>query len=316
MGISVHSAPKAATQVTRVLDRMPAPALALGGVASLQCGAAVATRLFPAVGVAGVVALRLTFGAIVLCVWWRPRLHGDRRTWGLTLVVGSLLAAHHLSYYQAIDRIPLGVATTIEFLGPLAIALAGARHRRHVAWALLAALGVIAVARPGGHLDWPGVLYAGAAGTCWAGYITVSATLTRRVGDSRNLAPAMAWGALICLPYGIIQAGPALLRPRNLLLGLVVSLLSSVLSYSLQMDALRRMPRRLFSILASLEPAIGALIGLAALGQRLTALQGLGMAAVVFASIGAASTAKPPRARASTVQQVVPDSPDEIRRSP
>jgi inner membrane transporter RhtA len=153
----------------------------------------------------------------------------------------------------------------------------------------------------------------GDAGACWACYITVSATLTRRVGDSRNLAPAMAWGALICLPYGIIVAGPALFRPANLLLGLVVSLLSSVLSYSLQMDALRRMRRQLFSILTSLEPAVAALIGLAALGQRLTALQGLGIAAVVLASAGAAYTGKTPHAKPPSAREVTPSSPYEPR---
>jgi inner membrane transporter RhtA len=282
--------PGAAAWATRALDRMPAPALALGGVTSLQCGAALATRLFPAVGVAGVATLRLSFAAIILGAWWRPGLTGDCTTRALTVLMGALLAMHHLSYYQAIDRIPLGAATTIEFAGPLAVALATARRRSHVAWALLAALGVVAIARPGGHLSWPGVLFAGAAGACWACYITVSATVTRRVGDARSLAPAMAVGALICLPYGIAVAGPALLRPTNLLLGLAVSLLASVISYSLQMDALRRMPRRLFSVLTSIEPAVAALMGLLVLGQQVNALEALGIAAVVVASAGAART--------------------------
>jgi inner membrane transporter RhtA len=294
--VPAHHTPKAAARVSQSLGRMPPAALALGGVASLQCGAALATRLFPAVGVAGAVALRLSFAAIVLCAWWRPRLRGDPRTWGLTLLVGSLLALHHLSYYEAIDRIPLGVATTIEFLGPLAIALVAARRLLHVAWALAAALGVVAIARPGGHVTWPGLAFACVAGTCWACYITVSATLTRRVGDGRNLAPAMAWGALLCLPLGIVSSGAALLRPGNLLLGFAIGMLSSVLSYSLQMDALRRMPRRLFSILTSTEPAMAALIGLVVLGQHLTALQTLGIAAVALASAGAAYTARPPAA--------------------
>jgi inner membrane transporter RhtA len=284
------AAPGAAARVSGALERMPAPALALGGVTSLQCGAALATRLFPAIGVVGVVTLRLAFAAIILGAWWRPRLRGDRATWVLTAATGALLAVHHLSYYQAIDRIPLGAATTIEFAGPLVIALVTARRRSHVAWALLAALGVAAIARPGGHLSWPGVLFAGAAGACWAGYITLSATLTRRAGDARPLAPAMACGAVICLPYGIAVAGPALLRPASLLLGLVVSLLASVISYSLQMDALRRMPRRLFSVLTSTEPAVAALIGLLVLGQPVTAVEALGIAAVVAASAGAART--------------------------
>jgi inner membrane transporter RhtA len=284
------AAPGAAARVSGALERMPAPALALGGVTSLQCGAALATRLFPAVGVVGVVTLRLAFAAIILGAWWRPRLRGDRATWVLTAAMGALLAVHHLSYYQAIDRMPLGAATTIEFAGPLVIALVTARRRSHVAWALLAALGVAAIARPGGHLSWPGILFAGAAGACWAGYITLSATLTRRAGDARPLAPAMACGAVICLPYGIAVAGPALLRPANLLLGLVVSLLASVISYSLQMDALRRMPRRLFSVLTSTEPAVAALIGLLVLGQPVTAVEALGIAAVVAASAGAART--------------------------
>jgi inner membrane transporter RhtA len=292
--------------LTRAADRVPPPGLALGGVVSLQCGAVLATRLFPAVGVTGVVALRLSIAAVVLGAWRQSRLRRalprwDRATWALAAATGTLLAAHHLSYYEAIDRIPLGAATTIEFAGPLTVALVTARRRSHVAWALLAAAGVVLIARPGGHLGWAGLLFAFSAGACWACYITVSATLTRRAGDASPLAPAVAWGAALSLPLGILRNGSSLLRPSTLLLALAVSLLSSVLAYSLQMDALRRMPRGLFSILTSTEPAVAALLGLLALGQRLTLADWLGIAAVVTASAGATGTGRQSgRARPAT----------------
>lgn len=288
--------PDEPSRVTRSLDRVPAPALTIGGVASTQLGAALATGLFPAVGIAGVVALRLTLAAAVLGVGWRRRLRRTlpgwgRRTWALAALTGMFLVAHHLSYYEAISRLPLGSATTIEFAGPLTVALVTARRWSHVGWALLAAGGVVGAAGPGGHMNWPGILCAVSAGACWACYITVSASLTRRVGDSSPLAPAMACGALIGLPLGAVTAGTALLRPESLLRGLAVGLLSGVLAYTLQMDALRRMPRRLFGILVSTEPAVSALVGLVILGQRLTMPEAGGILAVVAASAGSVLTA-------------------------
>ncbi|MDA3625688.1 EamA family transporter [Saccharopolyspora sp. WRP15-2] len=277
-------------RAARGLAHVPAPGLVLGGVVSLQCGAAVATNLFPVVGVMGVVSLRLSFAAVLLMLWWRPGLRYDRRTWGLVLLVGSTLTAHHIAFFEAVDRVPLGVATSVEFLGPLAVALVGSSRALDVLWALLAAVGVVALTGDDGNVTGSGLLFAAVAGVCWGVYIVVSATLVRRLGDSRGLALAMCWGAFLTLPYGVGQVGSALLSPGVLALGILVALMSSVLSYSLQMEALRRMSRGLFGVLASLEPAVGALVGLLLLGQVLSAEQTLGVLAVVGASLGATRT--------------------------
>ncbi|MBC3840110.1 EamA family transporter [Streptacidiphilus sp. 4-A2] len=273
--------------VTRALGRVPAPGLVFGGILGLQGGAALSVGLFPLVGPAGVVLLRLCFAAAVLVGFWRPGRPrpGTGRT---VLAAGALLAAHHLCYYQAIGRIPLGAATTVEFLGPFAVALAGSRRLPELAWALLAAAGVLALGAGGAPLGPAGVGFAALAGGCWAGYILVSARLARQVGDGSGLALAVAWAALLSLPYGLFQAGQRLLEPRTLLLGAAVALLSSVLPYSLNLEALRRIPPRVFGVLTSLEPAVGALLGVLLLGQHLSPAQYAGIAAVAAASAGAA----------------------------
>ena len=275
----------------RILGRAPAPGLVLGGILGLQCGAALSVRLYPSVGPAGVVTLRLCFAAVILGAFWRPgrrpwRLWEPRVRWTIA-AAGTLLAVHHLSYYEAVGRIPLGAATTIEFVGPFAITLAGSRRPRDLLWSLLAAAGVLLLGEGGLPLDLAGIGFAAVAAGCWAGYILVSARLAQQVDDGRGLALAVAWGALLSLPYGVARAGGALLQPQVLLLALAVAVLSSVLPYSFNLEALRRIPPRVFSILTSLEPAVGALVGFAVLGQRLTLAQCVGVATVAAAAIGA-----------------------------
>ncbi|BDM70302.1 membrane protein [Streptomyces nigrescens] len=266
---------------------MPAPGLVMGGVLGLQCGAALTTRLYPVVGPAGVVSLRLCLAAVVLTALWRPGLRWDRTTLGVAAAAGTLLAVHHLSYYEAVDRLPLGAATTMEFLGPFAIALFGSRRAADLLWACLAAAGVVLLSHSGIPLDTAGLACALLAGCCWGGYILVGKRLAERVPDGRGLALAVTWGALLSLPYGIAQAGSRLLEPTTLALAAVVAILSSVLPYTFHLEALRRLPPRTFGVLTSLEPAVGALIGLVLLGQHLAVPQWAGVLAVALASIGA-----------------------------
>lgn len=267
----------------------PAPALVLGGVVGLQGGATIARLLFPIAGVPGVVTLRLGFGAVMLGGLRRPRLRMARRTLGLVVVVGVLLVIHHLAFYGAVDRLPLGVAVTLEFCGPLAVALAGSRRLLHVIWALLAAAGVVAASGfgLGGHFSGLGIAMALGAGTCWAGYIIVFPRLSQRMDQGQALASATIVAALISLPYGITVDHAGIFTWKALGLGAAVALLADVISYSLQAEALGRISGRLFSVLSSTEPAVGALFGLIALGQHMRFLQWLGVVAVVAASIGA-----------------------------
>ncbi|MEU7489233.1 EamA family transporter [Streptomyces sp. NPDC042319] len=269
------------------LRKVPAPMLVLGGVLGLQGGAALTTGLYPVVGPAGVVALRLVIAAVVLVAVWRPGRRWDRTTWSLALGAGTLIAVHHLSYYEAVERVPLGAATTMEFIGPFAIALVSSRRPADLLWAALAAAGVVLLSGSGMPLDAAGLLFGLLAGCCWGGYILVGKRLAAHIPDGRGLALAVCWGALLSLPYGIAQAGPRLLDPSVLAVAAAVAVLSSVLPYTFQMEALRRLPPGAFGVLTSLEPAVGALIGLVFLAQHLALPQWAGVAAVALASIGA-----------------------------
>ncbi|WP_439655853.1 EamA family transporter [Lentzea sp. HUAS TT2] len=279
--------------VARLMGGIPPTALVLLGIVSVQVGAAVAKQLFVVAGSAGTVTLRLLFAALVLVTIWRPVLRLDRRTLVVVLTYGAVLAAMNLCFYASIERIPLGAAVTIEFLGPLAVAVAGSRRWLDGLWVLLAGAGVVLLTGVQGGLLWTGVLFALAAGTCWAGYILVTAKLGSQTNDGKGLALAMVVGAVIALPFGIGSAGTALLDPVVLAAAFAVALMSSVIPYSLELEALRRMPPRVFGILMSLEPAVAAVAGLALLGEHLTLTQWVAVCCVVIASVGATRSAKP-----------------------
>ena len=285
---SPSSGTAAAVQIGRALDSVPAPGLVIAGMCGLQGGAALASGLFPKVGAPGVVLVRLGFAGILLGALWRPRVRWNRRELAAVCATGTLLAIHHLCYYQAVARIPLGEATTVEFLGPFALSLISARRPITVLWSLLALSGVVLLSGDGAY-DKVGFLFAAIAGACWASYIVVSSRLARKADSGQALALAVAWGALISLPYGLARAGTQLFSAHVLLLGLAVAVLSSVLPYSFNLAALRRIPPRTFAILSSLEPAVGALIGLIFLSQSLGLVQWTGVAAVVAASVGASA---------------------------
>ncbi|MGP3991248.1 EamA family transporter [Streptomyces sp. 3N207] len=280
-----HSAAQAVSTVT---GKVPAPCLVLAGVCGLQFGAALAPRVYPQAGAAGVVFLRLLIAGVILCVLWRPKRrapNGVRGAWKTVLAAGTLLAGHHIAFFEAVNHIPLGIVATIEFLGPFAIALAGSRRALDLLPACLAAAGVFLLSSTDGtSLPAAGLALAAAAATCWAGYIMVSARMATRLSGGQGLALAITWAALLSAPYGIAHAGSALLDPHVLWVAAVVAVVSSVLPYSLNLEAMRRIPPRVFGVLTSLEPAAGALFGLLILGQHLDWPQWLGIAAVACAS--------------------------------
>ena len=271
-------------------------ALVLGAVVSVQSGAAVATTLFDRIGPAGAVLLRTLFAAVALAALWRPSLHGHtRRELWLVAGLGLTLAGMNLSFYAALDRIPLGIAVTFEFVGPLGVAITRSHRAADLAWVALAAAG-IALLSPGvgGSLDALGVAFALLAGVFWAAYILLTARVGKAFERGDGLALAMALSALVLLPGGIAGGGSELLSPAVLGVGIAVALLSSAIPYSLELEALRRLPEGTFGVLMSLEPAIAALSGFAFLGQSLSARELGAIALVVIASAGALGTAQAP----------------------
>jgi inner membrane transporter RhtA len=275
--------------------RAIAVGLVIIAAVSPQVGAALAVSLFDELGPAGAASLRLAFAAVILWAIWRPRLQGDLR---LAAAFGAALGLMNWSFYEGIDRIPLAVAVTIEFAGPLLVAVLGSRRRLDWAWIALAAAGIVLLVDPaGGSLDPLGVAFAVVAGACWMAYIFLSKRVGAAFPGGSGLAIAMAVGALIVLPAGVIQGGGALVQPGLLGAALVVSLASSVLPYSLELVALRRLPESVFGVLMSLDPAVAAVAGFLLLGQDLGPRELIGIGLVVVASAGATSLGhRPPQA--------------------
>ncbi|MDI3409474.1 EamA family transporter [Streptomyces cavernicola] len=267
--------------------------LVLSGCISVQFGAALAATLMPRAGALGVVTIRLVAAAVVLLLVCRPKVRGYARAdWGTVLVFGVTMAAMNGLFYQAVARIPLGPAVTLEVLGPLALSVFASRRAVNAVWAALALGGVFLLGGAGGFggLDPVGAAFAVAAGAMWAAYIVFSSRTGRRFPQADGLALAMAVGAVFSLPFGIVESGEKLLVPMTLLLGAGVAILSSVLPYTLEMLALRRMPAPTFAILMSLEPAIAATAGFLILDQALAWTDALAIALVVGASMGAVRT--------------------------
>jgi inner membrane transporter RhtA len=262
--------------------------LVLAGAVSVQFGSACAALLFPRAGALGTVALRVTLAAVLLLVVARPRLRGlTRGDWAVAGGFGLALGGMNILFYQAIDRIPLGPAVTLEVLGPLLLSVAAARRATGVLWAVLALAGVALLGGGMGGLDLAGAAFALAAGAMWASYIVLGSRAGSRFPRLDGLAIAMAVAALVSLPLGVGSAGRALLEPEVLVLGLGIAVLSSGVPYTLELLALRRLPAATFAVLMSLAPALAALAGLLVLGQGLEPAQGAAIAMVVAASAGA-----------------------------
>ena len=265
-------------------------------VCSVQFGAALARTLFDDAGAAGTVFLRVVFAALVLVALWRPAVRGHSRAdWRLVVGFGVTLGLMNLFFYESIDRIPLGLAVTFEFVGPLGVAVAGSRRAMDFVWVALAAGGILLISAPGtSGLDALGVLFALLAGGCWAAYILLSARTGRAFEGGDGLALAMVVAAFVLVPIGIPAAGDALLEPAVLLTGAAVAMLSSAIPYSAEFEALRLMPEHIFGVLLSMEPAIATLAGFVVLDQGLAARELTGIALVTAAVAGAVAGTRAP----------------------
>lgn len=271
---------------------MPPAGLVLVGIFCVQLGAALAKGLFEEAGAGGTVFMRVAFAAVILLAVWRPVIRGySARQYALATVFGLALAAMNLAFYSALARIPLGVAVTLEFSGPLAVAVLGSRRLLDGLWVALAAGGIILLAPIGAFggldLDPVGVGLALLAGLLWATYIILSQKTGAEFSGVTGLAIGMAVGAVALVPVGVFQGGVALLDPKVLVLGAGVALLSSAIPYSLEMEALRRIPAKVFGVLMSLEPAVAALVGLVVLGEVLQPRAIVAVFLVTIAAIGA-----------------------------
>lgn len=292
----------------------PAIMLVVIGLACQEVGASLAVLLFPQVGPLGMVMLRLVFSAVLLLLIARPALRGHSRAgWRAVVGFGVVLAVMNGLFYLALERLPLGVTVTIEVLGPLVLSIVASRRRSAWLWALLALIGVVALGGGGwDRLDPLGVLFALGAAASWAFYILASARVGREFPRLDGLALAMTVGALIALPFGILSAGSALLRPDLLALGAAVAVLSSTIPYALELIALRRLPASAFAILMSLAPATAALAGWLLLGQELSWLEIVGIALVIVASIGAVRAAAESPASTKTDAAASPSGDEKI----
>ena len=265
-----------------------APLALVGSMTSVCLGASFAHALFPVAGAAGTVTLRIAIAALLLVALRRPWRHplSRRDAIGIALY-GLVLGLMNLCFYMAIRTLPLGLAIAIEFVGPLAVALSASRRTLDFVWIALAGAGLVLLTPLAGAsaLDPIGVAFALAAAVFWALYILCGQRIGHLDGG-QAVSLGLCVGALVVLPFGIAGAGSALFDPALLVSGTLVAVLSSALPYSLEIFALRHLPRQTFGVLLSLEPAIGALVGLALLGQHLSLVQGAAIACVVAASAG------------------------------
>jgi inner membrane transporter RhtA len=268
---------------------VPPVGLVVLGMLSVQIGAAFAKSLFPVVGSSGTVFLRLAFAALILMIAWRPRVRGHRgRDYLLVLLFGLVFAVMNTSFYASLDRLPLGVAVTVEFVGPLGVAVFGSRRLLDLLWAVLAAGGLVLLTPLSGvKIDPLGLALALVAGLCWASYILISVRVGRSFPGGNGLALGTSVGVLLVAPVGVWQGGEQLLDWPILAVGAAVALLSSVIPYSFELEALRKLPARVFGVLMSIEPAIAAMVGFVVLGEALGERELLALGLITAASIGA-----------------------------
>ncbi|MEH0418370.1 EamA family transporter [Streptomyces sp. B21-083] len=293
-------------------DRMVPPLLVLAQISSLQVGSAVAKSAYDEVGATALAGMRLLFSAVIVWVLVRPRpsAMSSRQRW-TAIALGVVFAAMNVAYFQTIKYLPIGIASTIELLGPLIVAVAMSRHWKDLAGTLMALTGVLLLASPGAALPVAGLLLGGLAAICRASYVLLSRRVGRLFDDWSGLAVALAIGACLLTPVAAATQGAVIARhPHLLLTGLLVALLSSLIPYSLDLTALRRIDVRAFGILLAMSPAVGAGVGYVVLGEHMTARQGAAIALVVVAtawsvqsprgSTGRAQTGSPTESEAET----------------
>lgn len=270
------------------LDRVPAQLLVVTSILSVQVGAAFGRSIFDELGAAGVTLLRVSLAALAMVVVIRPRISTwDRRAWQAAIVLGLTMGTMNLVFYLSLRTVPLGVAVTVEFMGPLVLALVQTRTPVDLLWALLAGVGVALLGlNTTSGIPLTGLALAALAGACWAGYILASAHLGQTLPGSDGLAISLVVASVIVFPFGIGGALDVLDHPTALLVAAAVALLSSVIPYGLELEALRRIPTRVFGILMSIEPATAAVAGWIVLGQALSTRELLALAVVSVASVG------------------------------
>jgi inner membrane transporter RhtA len=269
--------------------------LVVAAAVSVQGGATIAKSLFPVLGPPAVVFLRLLFGSVALWLVARPRLRGRRRReLAPVFLLGVTLAAMNDSFYEGIERVPLGVGVTVEFVGPLTLAVISSRRRLDLVWIALAALGIVLLSGGGGRLDPLGIGLSALAGVFWATYIVLGTRVGKIWDGASGLTVAMAIGAVAAAPWGIVSGGGGFGSLGNLAQGLAVGVLCSALPWSLEIEAMRRLPTHVFGVLMSGEPAVAAIAGWLALGERLHAKEIVAIGLVVCASAGAARDARDP----------------------
>lgn len=271
----------------------PIPAVLLS-ILSVQGGAAIAKGLFPLLGPGGTASIRIGFSALILVLTVRPKLGNlTREQWRAVIPYGLVLGVMNLLFYNALARVPMGLAVTLEFIGPLGLALAGSRRAIDILWVVLAGAGIALIAPWSGKgIDLPGLFFALSAGGFWAIYIVLSQRAGAQLPGQLAVAVGMLFAALPVIPFGIVEGNLLSITPTILLFGMLLAIFSSVLPFSLEMQALRSMPSRTFSILMSVEPAVAALAGWLLLGEELKSGQWLAVLCIVIASSGAALTAR------------------------
>ena len=287
------------------LDAVPPELLIVVGTVSVQFGGGVATALIRQYGALQMVALRIVFGAAMLVVFQRARVRGvSRAALASCLVLGVILAAMNALFYVAISRIPLGVAVTIEFSGPLTVAVLGSRRWLDLVWVAMAGAGIYVLA--GGRLeaaDLVGVAASLGAGICWGLYIVTGRRVAREWPDGRGLTLAMVVAAVLIVPVALVGSDvrPLLAAPAALAGGVAIALFSSAIPYTAEIAALRRLPAATFGVLMSIEPAIAAAVGFLLLGQ---VLHGMDLAAIAFVALASAGASLSARRFAATPGQL------------
>ncbi|MDR7371676.1 DMT family transporter [Flavobacterium aquidurense] len=271
----------------------PVPAVLLA-IISVQSGAAIAKTLFPAIGAAGTASIRIGISALILFLAYRPNLfHVTPKQWKIVIPYGLSLGAMNLIFYLAIERIPIGLAVTLEFIGPLLVAIIGSRRLIDYCWVLLAAAGIVLIAPwTNDRIDSLGVLFALLAGGLWAAYIVLGGKISKIMHGGQAVSTGMLFAAILILPFGFLENGLANLTPKLFGMGVALALLSSAIPFTLEMKALGQLPPRTFSILMSLEPAAAAICAFIFLDENLSFYEILAVVCVVIASAGSTLTAK------------------------
>lgn len=263
-------------------------------IISVQCGAAIAKSLFPAIGAAGTASIRIGVSAIILLIAYRPNLKAiTSKQWKIVVPYGMSLGIMNLIFYLAIERIPIGLAVTLEFIGPLLVAIIGSRRLIDYCWVLLAATGIVLIAPwTNDRVDMLGVVFALLAGAFWAAYIVLGGKISQIMNGGQAVSTGMLFAAILILPFGFYENGLANLTPKLLGMGIALALLSSAIPFTLEMKALGQLPPRTFSILMSLEPAAASICAFIFLQEHLNFYEILAVLFVVIASAGSTLTAK------------------------